>query len=99
MSRAPNRRDSGHCNDKNLQGIWATVIKGYDMAVDTIDRLFDNLEAYPELKRIMDPDADVVSEDKTKILRETVADWMEFQRNTIVTIFLDHQYAEEERTK
>ena len=97
MSYFPDCRAEGAYNEKNLKGWREKAIKGFDMAMEDVDCLFDNLNVYPEVAEILDPDTAVVNKDKAQILREAVSDWLERKRNELITAFIDGQAAEGER--
>ena len=91
MSQIPNCRIEGPYNEKNLRGSRADALIGFDMAVEEISLLFENLEVYPEAEMILDPDIAVVNKDKVQILRDAMMDWMEMQRNEMIVSFIDSQ--------
>ena len=91
MSRFPDCRADGPYNEKNLKGSQADTLVGFDLAVEEISSLFDNLDVYPDAEMILDPDIAVVNKDKVAILRQAVLDWMEMQRNEMIVSFIDSQ--------
>ena len=99
MSYIPDCRTEETYNEKKLKGWRESAIKGFDIAAEEIDCLFDNLEVYPDVEEILDPDKAIVNKDKAQIVREAVADWLEMKRNEMITAFLDGQYVEEENRK
>lgn len=96
MSHFPDVRTDEVYKDKDLKGWRVDALKGYDWCVEQIDTLFDNLEVYPDVEEILDPDKAVVNVDKVQKVRDAVADWLEMFRNEWVTGMLDDQFCEEE---
>lgn len=94
MSRIPDCRKEGpYCQD-NLSEGNENYINGYDKAVEEIDCLFDNLDIYPDVELIFDPDVAVVNKDKVTLVRAAVADYLEMTRNEIITSLIDEQEAD-----
>lgn len=96
MSHFPDCRTDETYNESKLKGWRADAVRGYDMAAFEVDCPFDNLEVYPDVEEILDPDKAIVNKDKVAMLREAVQDWLETKRNEMITGFLDGQSCEEE---
>ena len=90
MSRIPNCRVEGPYNENNLKGDCLAAIRGYDMAVEEIDTLFDNLDVYPDVELILNHDTAIVNKDKGQIIRDAIADWLEMKRNEMITAFIEN---------
>ena len=95
MSRIPNCREDECYNERYLDEAEKDIIKGYDWAVERIDNMMDNLEVYQEDMEIDGEDINLVRllknhEDVSQCFRDCIKHWMEMERNTIITSFIDN---------
>ncbi len=66
MSQFPDCRADGPYNEKNLKGSKADTLVGFDLAVEEISSLFDNLDVYTDAEMILDANIEVVNKEKVK---------------------------------
>lgn len=86
----PNCRTDESYNEKYLNEEDKRFIKGYDCAVEVALNLLNNAEVYPEFEDLLDPNKALVNVDKEDIVREALEDWLEGERNMIITSMIDH---------
>lgn len=95
MSYIPDCRTDDNYNETKLNARNMDYIAGYDWAVEQILNLFDgNSDVFPRLADILDENTAVVNEDKEAVVRESIEQWSEMQRNELITSMLDDQYGE-----
>jgi len=86
----PNCRTDESYNEKYLNAEDARFLKGYDWAVENALNLLNNTSAYEELEQLLDPNKAIVNLDKEDIVRSALADWLEGERDMLITSMIDH---------
>lgn len=95
MTYIPNAREGENgYKDTDLKGERKAFIDGYDLAVDDILCLENNLEVYAGESLLIHYLAE--NEDKAEELFTAIKHWLEMQRNIAVVALLDEQYSEEQ---
>lgn len=51
--------------------------------------MFDNIDVYPDVANILDPNMAVVNRDKVTAVRSASQDWMEMGRNEMIVALID----------
>lgn len=91
----PNCREDDTYNEKYLNDEDKRFLKGYDWAVENALNLLNNTDTYDELDDILDPNKAIVNVDKHEILRDALADWLEGERDMLITSMIDNMDNEE----
>lgn len=92
----PDCRTDEAYNEKYLNDRDKEFVSGYDWAVREIaESFFSNLEIYPELEKILMDNMAIIMNGKADILKDCITDFLEMQRNELITSMLD-SYSEEE---
>ena len=95
MSYIPDCRNDENYNETKLSTRDMDFVAGYDWAVEQILCLFDgNTNVFPRLEEILDENTAVVNEDKEAVVRDSIEQWAEMQRNELITSMIDNQYGE-----
>jgi len=90
MSYIPDCRTDEIYNEERLTGRDKDFVAGYDWAVDQILNLFEgNTNVFPRLEDILDENTAIVNEDKESIVKESIEQWAEMQRNELITSMID----------
>lgn len=90
MSYIPDCRTNENYNEKYLGDMDKEFVRGYDYAVEQIVNLIEfNTDVYPELDDILDFNKAVACVDKKKIVKESIEEWAEAQRDELITSMID----------
>lgn len=87
--RVPDCRTDEYYNEKYLNDEDKRFLKGYDWAVENALNLLNNTDTYDELDDILDPNKAIVNVDKHEIFRSALADWLEGERDMLITSMID----------
>lgn len=90
MSRIPDCRSDEYYNGKYLVGADVDFTKGYDWAVEQMESFFANLEVFPEVDDLLADNKAVIAEGKAEKVCEALAEWMESQRDELITSMIDN---------
>lgn len=88
--RVPNCREDEAYNEKYLNDEDARFLKGYDWAVENALNLLNNTSTYEELEQLLDPNKAIVNLDKEEIVKNALADWLEGERDMLITSMIDN---------
>lgn len=89
MTYIPKCRTDENYNQKYLDENDMHFVEGFDWAVKEMVNLFGNLDVYPELEEILDDKKAIIVEGKAKIAEEALSDWMESERDELITSMID----------
>lgn len=90
MSYIPDCRSDENYNEAYLNEMDKEFVRGYDYAVEQIVNLIENnSNVYPELDDILDYHKAVACVDKVKIVKESIEEWAETQRDELITSMID----------
>lgn len=95
MSYIPDCRTDENYNEKYLNAKNKEFLAGYDCAVEQITTLFSNLDAYPDLEELLDDHKAVIKDGKADIAQEAIEEWMESQRDELITSMIDNMSEKE----
>lgn len=95
MTYIPNCRTDENYNEKYLNKMDKEFVKGYDWAVETALNILNNAEVYPEFNELLDRDKCVVNVDKEEIVRDALEQWMEGERDMLITSMIDNMDEDE----
>ena len=87
--RVPDCRTDEYYNEKYLEGSNKDFVRGYDWAVEQALNLLNNADVYPEFAELLEKNKAVVGVDKEIIFHEALEDWMESQRDMLITSMID----------
>lgn len=98
MTYIPNVRTDEDYNDKYLAEKDKDIIKGYDLATETIDSFFDNLETYDfevdgediDIGRFLDNHLEI-----KELFKANLMEHLESGRNELVTFMIDNMSEKE----
>lgn len=89
MTYIPDCRTDASYNDKYLDAKDKEYLAGFDEAVEQMKCLFSNLEVYPDFAELLDDGKAVIKEGKVEIAQNAIEDWMESQRDMLITSMID----------
>ena len=87
--RVPDCRTDEYYNEKYLEGSNKDFVRGYDWATEQALNLLNNTEVFPDFMDMLDPNKAIVNVDKEEIVRKALEDWMESQRDMLITSMID----------
>ena len=87
--RVPDCRTDEYYNEKYLEGSNKDFVRGYDFATDQALNLLNNAEVFPDFMDLLDPNKAIVNIDKEEIVKKALEDWMEMQRDELITSMID----------
>lgn len=85
----PDCRTDDVYNEKYLNQSDSDFIRGYDQAIKIVQRLFANLECYPDLEQLLDDNVAIIKANKTDMVQTCIEDWAEMSRDEIITVMID----------
>lgn len=96
MSWFPDCRTHEFYNQKYLNDNDKEFVKGFDFAVEQVLNLVDNnADVYPDFEEILNRDKAVINVDKEKIVHEAIEQWLESERDMLITSMIDNMGEEE----
>lgn len=95
MSYIPDCRTDENYNEKYLNAKDKEYVAGFDEAVEQIKCLFSNLDVYPDLEELLDDNKAIIAEGKADTVKEAIEDWMESQRDELITSMIDNMSEKE----
>lgn len=90
MTYIPDCRSDEYYNQKYLDADDGKFLAGYDWAVDQAINLFDNLEVFPEAEELLEDNDAVIREGKKETMKEALKDWLEMERDELITSMIDN---------
>ena len=85
----PNCRIDENYNEKYLDEQDKEFIRGYDYAVEMVNNLFNNLDVFPDFKMLLEDNIAIIKEGKADIAQDAIANWLEMDRDEIITSMID----------
>lgn len=96
MTWFPDCRTDDNYNTEYLEDADKEFIKGFDFAVEQVLNLIDNnADVYPEFEELLDKDRCIINVDKVAIVHEAIENWLEGERNMMITSMIDHMDEDE----
>ena len=96
MSHIPDCRTDEAYNEKYLNNTDKEYVNGFDYAVEQVLNLIDNnLDVYPDLETILDRNKAIVNVDKVQIAHDAIEDWLEGERDMLITSMIDNMDEDE----
>lgn len=96
MTLIPDCRTDDNYNEKYLCEEDKMFVRGYDwVAENVISCFFDNISIYPDAEQLLEDNVGIIAENKADTLKAALLNWIEGQRDELITSMLDG-YSEEE---
>ena len=90
MTYIPDTRTDENYNEKYLNAQDKEFVKGYDYAVEQALNLLNNTDVYDELDDLLDTNKALVNVDKCEIVENALKDWLEGERDMLITSMIDN---------
>lgn len=90
MTYIPDCRTDENYNERYLNEKDKEFVKGYDWAVETVLNILNNADVYPDFADLLDPNKALVNVDKAEIVKDALEQWMEGERDMLITSMIDH---------